>query len=102
MVEWIKNKLWDLNDVFEEYPKVFWLFMFYLAIALTAMIGYMPILVKLANFNLMGGYPFYPVIAENIDMLKWGIPIIPSVILLWAWADVAEFYYTLKSKKYRY
>lgn len=100
-MNWIKNKLWDLNDVFEEYPRVFRRTMLYLALAALATICYLPLLKGIATFNLMGTYPFYSLIADNIDLLQWGLLAIPVVILLWGWCDAEDLYYYLKNKRYR-
>lgn len=101
-MDWIKDKFWGLNDIFEKYPKVFWITMLYLSLAAMATIGYVPLLEGLANLNIMGMYPFYPMIADNIDLLRWGILVIPTVILLYGWSDAEDLYYKLNSKRYRH
>lgn len=101
-MDWIKNKLWDLNDVFEEYPRVFRRMMFYLVLAGLATVFYLPFLKGVASFNLMGTYPFYSLIEANIDWLQWGFFAVPAVILFWGWCDADDLYHYLKNKRYRY
>lgn len=101
-MEWIKNKLWNLGEVFEEFPKVFWLSMFYIILSAIAMFSFFPSIHAIANFNFMGTLPVYNLIAENYEMLRWGVLVIPVTILLWGWADVDDVYLKLRNRKYGY
>lgn len=99
---WIKDRLWRLGDAFEEFPRVLWLSIFYFVIAMVVMLGFFPVLHSIAAFNLMGTTPFYSLIGENYNFLRWGFLVLPALILLWGWADAEDLYLRLKERKYRY
>lgn len=101
-MNWIKAKFWNISDVFEEYPKVFRRAIFYLVLAGLMACFYTYLLNAVVSFNIMGTYPFYSLITDNIDVLQWGIIGIPVVILLWGWCDAEGLYYQLKNRKYGY
>lgn len=101
-MDWIKEKFWHLNDVFEEYPKVYWMTIFYMVLAVIAAIGYFPLLKGIANLTLITVQPFQALIIENFDMLRWGQIAIPLVILIWGMLDAADLYRGKVAKRYRY
>lgn len=101
-MDWIKQKLWELNDVFEEFPKVFWCVMFYFVLAVMAIFLYVPLFTSLANINLMGIMPFQQIITENWNVLQWGLIVAPFVILLIGWMHADDLYEVSMRKKYRY
>lgn len=96
----IKEKALELFFIFEEYPKVFRRFIFYLLLAPILMLMYFFLLNWINNLNFMGIYPFGQLIGENYKLLMWGIVLMPALVLLWGWADTHDLYYELKDKKY--
>lgn len=101
-MEWLKEKLWQLNDVFEEYPRVFWCIVFYMALAVIAVFSYFSILNGIANLNILGVRPLFQLIVENFSWLRWGVLISPILILLLGWIHTDELHAKLVRRKYRY
>ena len=101
-MEWVKEKLWELNDVFDEYPRVFWCIVFYIILALIAIFSYFPILNGFANLDILGTRPLFQVIVENISWLRWGVIVSPVLILLLGWCHADELHTKLVKRKYRY
>lgn len=101
-MDWIKEKLWELNDVFDAFPKVYWLIMFYMALAVMAIFMYVPFFGSLENFNLLGVIPLKQIILENWSVLQWGVIVVPVVILLIGWVHAADLYARLLRKRYGY
>ena len=101
-MEWVKEKFWQLNDVFEEYPRVFWCFIFYMTLAVVAMFSYLPILNGIANLNILGARPLFQLVVENFNWLRWGLIASPVLILLLGWCHADELHTKLARRKYRY
>lgn len=101
-MSWIKEKLWELNDVFEEFPKVYWCTMFYITLTIIAGFLYEPLFNTIANINLLGVMPFKQMIAENWNVLQWGAIVAPLVILLNGWIHTVDLYERLARKRYGY
>lgn len=101
-MEWLKEKLWQLNGVFEEYPRVFWCIVFYMALAVIAVFSYFSILNGIANLNILGVRPLFQLIVENFSWLRWGVLISPILILLLGWIHADELHAKLVRRKYRY
>ncbi|WP_180024059.1 hypothetical protein [Acinetobacter sp. YH1901134] len=99
---WIKEKLWELSDVLEEFPKVYWLTMFYVALAAISVFMYVPLFSKIADLNLLGATPFKQTIIESWNMLRWGLIVSPITILLIGWIHAADLYERLMRKRYGY
>lgn len=101
-MNWIENKYWELKDIFREYPSVKRVTIFYIVLAIAALIAYLPLLKGIANLNIMGTSPLHTLILDNISILKWGVLAIPALILLWGWCDAEDMYYRLRNRKYGY
>lgn len=101
-MDWIKEKCESLLWIFFEFPRVFFLTMFYLVVALAVMVAYFPLLHSIAEFNLIGAAPFYSLIADNYHILKRGFLVVPALILLWGWTDAEVLYLKLRKRKYLY
>lgn len=101
-MEWIKEKLEHLGYVFDEYPKVYWCSIFYMAIAAIALIGYFPLLKGIASLNILGTQPFQQLIVENLNWLRWGLIAVPVLILFFGWCHAAELHERLMRRKYRF
>lgn len=99
---WVKIKLWQLNEVFDEYPRVFWWIAFYMALALIAIFSYFPILNGIANLDILGTRPLFQLIVENFSWLRWGVIFSPVLILLLGWCHADELHTKLVKRKYRY
>lgn len=93
-------KLWVLNDVFEEYPKVFYLLVIYIVLIVLSLSIYFPILQWLVNFEMFFNYPFREVIISNFDTLRWGVVVLPLVIGFHAFFDVLAHHERLEKRKY--
>jgi hypothetical protein len=100
MLEKITDKLWALNKVFEEYPKVFYLMMFYLVMMVAVVFLFFPCLKWLANLQILNTYPLYELILRNFDTLRWGVVVLPLVIAFHAFFDVFELHERLEKRKY--
>lgn len=96
----IKEKAVELFFIFDEYPKVFRRFIFYVLLAPILSFIYIILLNWLNNLNFIGIYPFAQWIVENYNLLRWGILLVPFFVLLWAWADISDLYFELKNKRY--
>lgn len=101
LLERIKDNLWALNDVFEEYPKVFYLSVIYMVLIGVTMSIYFPVLKWLVNFEMFFNYPFREIIMSNFDVLRWGVVVLPLVIAFHAFFDVLELHERLEKRKYR-
>ncbi len=101
MIERIKDKLWTLKDVLVEYPKVFYLTAIYIVLIVLSISIYFPILQWLVNFEMFFNYPFREIIISNFDTLRWGVFVLPLVIVFHAFFDVLELHERLEKRKYR-
>lgn len=99
---WVKEKLWQLNEVFDEYPRVLWCIAFYMALALIAIFSYFPILNGITNLDILGTRPLLQLIVENFSWLRWGVVVSPVLILLLGWCHADELHTKLVKRKYRY
>lgn len=99
-MEWINSKFGEFNAFINQFPKVFWLGVFYIFFALTVFAFYLPFLNAIANFNIVGTKPFYTLISENYNFIKWGVFVIPFSILLLGWSSAEALYYKLRKRKY--
>lgn len=100
MLERIKDNLWALNDVFEEYPKVFYLSVIYIVLIVLSLSIYFPLLQWLVNFEMFFNYPFREIIIGNFETLRWGVVVLPLVIAIHAFFDVLELHERLEKRKY--
>lgn len=100
MFEKLIDKLWEINDVFEEYPKVFYLMMVYLVLIVAVVFLFFPCLKWLANLQILNTYPLYELILRNFDTLRWGVIVLPLVIAFHAFFDVLELHERLEKRKY--
>lgn len=100
MFEKFIDKLWVLNDVFEEYPRVFYLSVIYMVLIVGSMSIYFPVLKWLVNFEILFNYPFREIIISNFDVLRWGVVVLPLVIAVHAFFDVLELHERLEKRKY--
>lgn len=98
----LKDKFWQLNHVFDEYPKVYWCVMLHMVSAVVAVFSYMPLVEAIANFNVMGITPLKSLIVDNWEVLRWGIVLFPVGILLFGWIRADELHDRLMRKKYRF
>jgi len=101
-MEWIKEKLEYLGCIYDEYPKVYWCSMLYMVLAGATVIGYFPLLVGVANLSILNGQPFQQMITENLSWLRWGIIVIPVLILFFGWCHADDLYHKLRNKRYGY
>lgn len=93
-------KLWVLNDVFEEYPRVFYLSVIYMVLIVGSMSIFFPVLKWLVNFEMFFNYPFREVIISNFDTLRCGVVVLPLVIGFHAFFDVLALHERLEKRKY--
>ena len=100
MFEKIIDKLWALNDVFEEFPKVFYLMMIYFVLIVAVVLLFFPCLKWLANLQILNTYPLYKLILRNFDMLRWGVVLLPLVIAIHGFFEVIGLHDRLKMRKY--
>lgn len=96
----LTDKLWVLNDVFEEYPRVFYLSVIYIVLIGGSMIIYFPVLKSLVNFEMFFNYPFREVIISNFDTLRWGVVVLPLLIAIHGFFEVIGLHDRLKKRRY--
>lgn len=100
MFEKLIDKLWEINNVFEEYPKVFYLMMVYLVLMVAVVFLFFPCLKLLANLQILNTYPLYELILRNFDTLRWGVVVLPLVLAFFGFFDVIGLHDRLKKRKY--
>lgn len=100
MFEKLIDKLWVLNDVFEEFPRVFYLMIIYILLMVAVVLLFFPCLRWLANFQVLNTYPVYDLIYRNFDMLRWGVVVLPLIIAFHGFFDVIALHDRLKKRKY--
>lgn len=100
MFEKLIDKLSALNDVFEEYPKVFYLIMVYLVSMVAVVFLFFPFLKWLANLQILNTYPLYELILRNFDTLRWGAVVLPLLIAVHGFFEVIGLYDRLKKRRY--
>jgi len=94
------DKLWALNDVFEEFPKVFYLMIFYLVLMVAVVFLFFPCLKWLANLQILDTYPLYELILRNFEILRWGVVVLPLIIAFHGFFEVIGLHDHLKKRKY--
>ncbi|HFE9653365.1 hypothetical protein OHW45_06290 [Acinetobacter baumannii] len=100
MFEKIIDKLWALNDVFEEFPKVLYLILIYLVLIGAVIFLFFPCLKWLTNLQILNIYPLYELILRNFDTLRWGVVVLPLLIAVHGIFDVMALHERLKKRKY--
>ncbi|HAV5501269.1 TPA: hypothetical protein JI107_18190 [Acinetobacter baumannii] len=100
MLEKLIDKLWALNDVFEEFPKVFYLMMVYLVLMVAVVFLFIPCLRWLANLQILNTYPLYELILSNFDTLRCGVFILPLLIAVHGFFEMIGLHDRLKKRKY--
>ena len=98
-MDWIKEKLWQLDDFKQAFPSVFWSSYVLILLVVASAVAYFPILSKIANFEVLNMKPLYPVIMDNLSTLKWGVIIIPLIVALIGWGFIDDLYQK-KLKRY--
>lgn len=82
-MDWLREKLWQLDDFKKAFPKVFWWLYLLIFLVIGSAVLYFPLLNKIANIEL--GYlekPFFSIISTHIEVLKWGVFVVPLIVLL--------------------
>lgn len=82
-MDWLREKLWQLDDFRKAFPKVFWWLYLLIFLVIGSAIFYFPLLNAIANINFgLIEKPFFSTISNNIEVLKWGVFIVPLIVLL--------------------
>lgn len=82
-MDWLREKLWQLDDFRKAFPKVFWWLYLLIFLVIGSAVLYFPILNKIANIDLgYLGRPFFSIISSNFEVLKLGVYIVPLIVLL--------------------
>ncbi|MFV5384340.1 hypothetical protein [Acinetobacter junii] len=97
----LKEKLWNLNDIFEQFLSVFVISITTMCIAAISPFIYMKALIAIANFRLFNTKPYFDLVVNNYEVLKFGIIIIPIAILIIGF-DLAYGRYQRIICRYRY
>jgi hypothetical protein len=100
MFEKLIDKLWAINDLFEEFPRVFYLMMVYLVLMVAVVFLFFPFLKWLANLQILNTYPLYELILRNFETLRWGVVVLPLLIAVHGFIEVIALYDRLKKRKY--
>ncbi|MDC5112794.1 hypothetical protein NRA17_17645 [Acinetobacter baumannii] len=100
MFEKIIDKFWALNDVFEEFSKVFYLMLIYLVLIGAVIFLFFPCLKWLANLQILNTYPLSELISKNFDTLRWGVVVVPLIIAVHGVFEVIGLHDRLKKRKY--
>lgn len=101
-MEWFKEKLWQLEDFREAFPSVFWGSYILIILMFASMVFYFPVLSRIADIEILNGKLFYPLIMENIDVLKWGVLIVPTLVGLIGWSLISRLYQKKLNRFRRY
>ncbi|MCV2444928.1 hypothetical protein [Acinetobacter bereziniae] len=82
-MDWLREKLWQLDAFKKAFPKVFWWLYLLGFLVMGSAVFYFPFLNAIANidFGLMGK-PFFSIISTHIEVLKWGVFVVPLIVLL--------------------
>lgn len=101
MMNWVKDKLFRLSEVFEEFPRLYWLSMFYMGIVFAIVIAYQPVLEWIYNFELFNQHIFQELIQNNLQILRWSQIVLPLVVSIFCWLDIASLYEEKYFRKYK-
>lgn len=101
-MDWIKEKLWQLDDFRQAFPSVFWSSYVLILLVVACAVFYFPALSKIANFEILNMKPLYPMITDNLDTLKWGIIVTPLILALIGWSFIDDLYQKKLKRYYRY
>ena len=101
-MEWVREKLQQLDEFKQAFPSVFWCSYVLILMVVAAMMVYFPFLNKVANLEILNVKPFYLMISNNMDTLRWGVIIIPTAVGLIGWSAIDELYQRKLKKYYRY
>ena len=96
-----KEKLIRLGEMFDEFPKLYWLSLFYMGIVFAIMITYEPIVVWAYKLELFNQNPFQLYIASNLQILRWGQLVLPLIVALLCWFSIASLYEEKYFRKYK-
>ena len=101
-MDWIKEKLWQLDDFKQAFPSVFWGSYVLILLVVASAVVYFPVLSKIANFEILNMKPLYPTIMDNLGILKWGIIVAPLIVALIGWSFIDDLYQKKLKRYYRY
>ncbi|MEF9984691.1 MAG: hypothetical protein RR710_09155 [Oscillospiraceae bacterium] len=101
-MEWVKEKLWQLDDFRQAFPSVFWSGYVLILLIVASAAAYFPILSKIANLEIFNMKPFYTLIMDNLSTLWWGGIVVPVIVALIGWGLIDELYQKKLKRYYRY
>ena len=101
-MDWIKEKLWQLDDFKQAFPSVFWSSYVLILLVIASAVVYFPVLSKIANFEILNMKPLYPMIMDNLGTLKWGVIVAPLIVALIGWGFIDDLYQKKLKRYYRY
>lgn len=101
-MDWIRKKLWQLDDFRRTFPSVFWSSYILILLVIASAMLYFPALSKIANLEILNTKPLYSMILSNLDTLKWGIIVVPMIVALLGWNLIDDLYQRKLKRLYRY
>ncbi|WP_180035578.1 MULTISPECIES: hypothetical protein [unclassified Acinetobacter] len=101
-MEWVKEKLWQLDDFRQAFPSVFWSGYILILLVVASAVFYFPLISKIANFEILHMKPFYLVIMDNLNTLKWGIIVVPLIVAFIGWGFIDDLYQKKLKRHYRH
>ena len=101
-MEWVKEKLCQLDDFRQAFPSVFWSSYFFILLTIASAAFYFPVLSKIANLEIFNMKPFYTLIMDNLSTLWWGVIVVPVIVALIGWGLIDELYQKKLKRYYRY
>lgn len=101
-MEWLNDKLHELDDFRQAFPSVFWSGYFLILLVAASMMLYFPVLSKIANLEILSVKPWYSMVMDNMDTLKWGFFVVPVVVGLIGWGLIDDLYQRKLKRYYRY
>lgn len=101
-MDWIKDKLLELDAIFTEFPSVFKRSCFYMFLVGAIILVYQPFLQWLYDLKLLNSYPLQTIMESNLNLLKWGQIVVPLIAAVFFWIDVESMYEEKYYRKYRH
>lgn len=102
-MDWLREKLWQLDDFRKAFPKVFWWLYLLIFLVIGSAVLYFPLLNKIANIDF--GYlekPFFSIISSNYEVLKLGVYIVPLLVAIFGLIFADGIYQKRKNQLHKF
>ncbi|RSN81527.1 hypothetical protein EA770_10440 [Acinetobacter baumannii] len=99
-MEWLKEKMESLGEVFDQFPSVLIIVLFTICMAIFSPFVYVSILTGIADTQILTAFPFKSLIEDNIDILKYGLVLVPFAVICIGFSLAHERYSRILSRFY--